>query len=304
MTTRYFKFTNGQRTWFRASQSRVYVSGWHNQSGFGFSAKPGQYPAEEIDDIEYKQLVELKNARLGPAERDYTQPYHSWVRNEEIEAARAPVAAPKAPAVDPTKATYTGLTQAYDYFNARLFGAKLPHCLITLHRHKGAFGYFSGERFGTRDGAAVTDEIALNPSHILHRSTGLTLSTLVHEMCHLEQHHFGKPSRTGYHNKEWADMMRQVGLIPSDTGAPGGKETGQKVSHYVEPGGAFDVACTELLGQGFEINYGERGGNEAARAKKRASKTKFTCPECGQNCWGKPDSHLICGDCNETMEEA
>ena len=28
---------------------------------------------------------------------------------------------------------------------------------------------------------------------------------------------------------------------------------------------------------------------------KRASKTKFTCPECGQNAWAKPDALLLCG---------
>jgi hypothetical protein len=39
-------------------------------------------------------------------------------------------------------------------------------------------------------------------------------------MVHLWQHHHGKPSRTGYHNKEWATMMKAVGLIPSDTAAP------------------------------------------------------------------------------------
>jgi hypothetical protein len=33
-----------------------------------------------------------------------------------------------------------------------------------------------------------------------------------------------------------------------------------------------------------------------AKAKK-AGKTKFTCPECGQNAWGKPDTQLICGAC-------
>ena len=82
----------------------------------------------------------------------------------------------------------------------------------------------------SKDGKEVTDEIALNPSHFRDRSTEQSLSTLVHEMTHLEQHHFGKPSRAGYHNKQWAGMMKAVGLIPSDTGAPGGKEVGQKVT--------------------------------------------------------------------------
>jgi hypothetical protein len=31
-------------------------------------------------------------------------------------------------------------------------------------------------------------------------------------------------------------------------------------------------------------------------------KMKFTCPECGQNAWGKPDTQLICGACYEDGE--
>ena len=57
----------------------------------------------------------------------------------------------------------------------------------------------------------------------------------MHEMAHLEQHHFGKPSRAGYHNKQWAGMMKAVGLIRSDTGAPGG-QNGRKESHPLHRG--------------------------------------------------------------------
>jgi len=35
-----------------------------------------------------------------------------------------------------------------------------------------------------------------------------------------------------------------------------------------------------------------------AKAKK-ASKTKFTFPECGQNAWAKLDALLMCGACYE-----
>jgi len=38
---------------------------------------------------------------------------------------------------------------------------------------------------------------------------------------------------------KWAEHMRGVGLIPSDTGAPGGREVGQRVTHYIEAGGGF-----------------------------------------------------------------
>ncbi len=207
-------------------------------------------------------------------------------------------------AINPTQRTYKTLDDAYRFFNERLFGGKLPGCLITMQRSSKAYGYFAGGRFGSMDGREVTDEIALNPSHFRSRSTEQSLSTLVHEMAHLQQHHFGKPSRASYHNKEWAQMMRAVGLIPSDTGAPGGREVGQKVSHYIEAGGAFERACAELMAGGFDALYVElwSEGEAAKRKKKSASKTRYTCPTCQLNAWAKPDVRLVCGDCDELME--
>lgn len=73
---------------------------------------------------------------------------------------------------------------------------------MTLQRKNKAYGYFAGGRFGSKDGTEITDEIALNPSHFKSRTDEQSLSTLAHEMAHLWQHHFGKPSRAGYHNKE------------------------------------------------------------------------------------------------------
>lgn len=211
------------------------------------------------------------------------------------------------PAASPTGRTYATLQAAYDHFNAALFGGILPPCLITVQRHKGAYGYFSGNRFAsTVDPGDITDEIALNPQHFATRTPEQVLSTLAHEMVHLWQHHFGKASRPGYHNREWALMMREIGLIPSDTGAAGGKETGQKVSHYIEPGGRFAEVCAAFLETHGAALYHDRSaedeGARKARARKAASKTKFTCGTCGTNAWGKPDLNLVCGDCNETME--
>ncbi len=204
---------------------------------------------------------------------------------------------------NPTIKTYTSLDDAFTFFNARLFDRRLPDCLITMQRSKTAYGYFAGGRFGLKDGMEVTDEIALNPSHFHKRTTEQSLSTLVHEMTHLEQHHFGEPSRAGYHNKQWARMMRAVGLVPSDTAAPGGREVGQKVSHYIEPGGAFERACAELIKTGFDPLYVElwSEAGEKARKSKAASKTRYTCPRCQTNAWAKPQVQLICGACNTGM---
>jgi predicted SprT family Zn-dependent metalloprotease len=203
----------------------------------------------------------------------------------------------------PTRATYTEFDRAYDYFNKRLFGGSLPPCIITMQRHRKAYGYFHGGVWTDAKGEIVTDEIAMNPDHFRHCSTADTLSTLVHEMCHLWQHHFGKPSNGGYHNREWAGMMDAVGLVPSNTGAEGGKRIGRNVSHYIEQGGAYDKACAALLDRGFTIPWvALTRQDEAVRKKKAASKTKYTCTGCNLNVWGKPDIKVVCGECMEVME--
>jgi predicted SprT family Zn-dependent metalloprotease len=204
----------------------------------------------------------------------------------------------------PTATTYTALQTAYDHFNAQLFGGQLPPCLVTLQRKAKAYGYFAPQRFGGRDGANVTDEIALNPSHFKDRTDEQSLSTLAHEMAHLWQQHFGKPGRTAYHNKEWAAKMHEIGLHPSTTGAPGGKETGQKCSHYIVDGGPYARAYAALARTGFAPLYVELWAEgDAAKAKKKAaSKTKYTCPDCDANAWAKPHTRLICGECEILME--
>lgn len=202
----------------------------------------------------------------------------------------------------PTQETYSQLEKAYNHFNSALFGDALPPCVITLQRKKGAYGYFWGDTWSETKGESLTDEIALNPDSFQTRSVAEVLSTLVHEMCHLQQHHQGKPSRSGYHNKEWARMMEAVGLIPSDTGAEGGKKTGQRMTHYIETGGAFSSACDALLAKGYTIPWQARTRDEAAAKKKRKSKTKYTCIQCAANAWAKPDTRLICGDCEIPLE--
>lgn len=91
--------------------------------------------------------------------------------------------------------------------------------------------------------------------------------------------------------------MIEVGLQPSDTGAPGGKATGQHMTHYVIDGGRFALAFHKLAGEGFQLRWQSRAEDETARKKKASSKTKYTCTGCGANAWAKPDTSLICGDC-------
>ena len=159
----------------------------------------------------------------------------------------------------PTKEAYGELQQAYDFFNEELFQGELPSCLITLQREKATFGYFSAKRFGSIQGG-FTDEIAMNPTYFAAVPLLETMQTLAHEMCHLWQHHFGKPGRVRYHNDEWANKMEAIGLMPSSTGQPGGRRTGDRMADYAIEGGRFLEAAKRLITQDFRISWYDRFG--------------------------------------------
>ena len=202
--------------------------------------------------------------------------------------------------LSPTEEAYTDFYTAWDYFNGVLFDNKLPDCLITMQRSKRSKGFFASERFGHRQrDAEIVDEIALNPATFLVRTDREIVSTLVHEMVHQWQHHFGKPGRRGYHNKQWAAKMIEIGLVPSHTGEPGGKRTGQSVSHYIEENGLYDTKWQTLAASGFMLNYQDR--QVIGAGKIQNMKVRYACPVCSIHVWGKPDLRLICVDCNERM---
>lgn len=187
---------------------------------------------------------------------------------------------------------YRRLNTAFDYYNQSLFESRLPKCIIILPRQRAkSSGHFAGDTWESKVGTK-TDEISLNPFVLKFRSDEEVLSTLVHEMCHLEQFHFGKPGRNGYHNLEFKRLMLRVGLIPSVTGLPDGKMTGQSMSHYIQEKGRFDNVTQRLLARGFELEW------FAIKAKgKNRSKIRYSCRICGVSAWGKPSIHLICGIC-------
>ncbi len=163
------------------------------------------------------------------------------------------------PVVPPTSEVYGEIQHAFDVFNQELFGGRLPHCLITLQRadHR-CMGYFSAGRF-LRITGEKTDEIALNPLYFGTQPIATNLSTLLHEMVHAWQFHHGKSQpRRCYHNVEWADRMESVGLMPSDTGRPGGRRVGEHMSDYVIAGGPFERLCRDMLTRDFALSWLDR----------------------------------------------
>lgn len=212
-----------------------------------------------------------------------------------------------------TVTAYATFEHAYQWLSERLFldvlGQPLPRCLLTFQRRRAAYGYFCRDRFAHRhDESRRVDEIALNPDLFPGRSDQDILSTLAHEGVHLYQRWHGRPGRRGYHNRQWAQMMQAIGLMPSTTGSPGGQTTGEYVSHYIVPGGAFAQTVDALLATGFGFQWQSATPSvhrtqpgEAWYRPRWRSKTPFACPSCHQKAWAKPTATLVCGTCKRRM---
>jgi hypothetical protein len=231
----------------------------------------------------------------------------------------------------PTDQCYDELSRAYQFFNQELFESSLPSCLITLQRKKRTYGYFSAARFATVKGVR-TDEIAMNPMYFAVSPVRDVLSTLVHEMAHLWQRHFGRPGRRGYHNREWADKMLSIGLHPSSTGRPGGREVGERMSDYVIENAKFAIASENLLSSDWSITWFDRFPERSANPHSihgaplpisptheppiqhapdglfhiidtpsdQSNRRKYRCATCETAVWGKPGLALLCGDCGSS----
>lgn len=213
----------------------------------------------------------------------------------------------------PTTGQWDAYSAMFAHFNASLFGGRLPTPILNFSRHAGSLGFFAPVRWARTDGTAVTHEISINPETNAGRQPMDIASTLVHEMTHLEQEVYGKPSRGGYHNKAWALLMHAVGLQPVSYDQPG-KETGCRVLHTVKPGGAFEVAFGSLpvkampwrgrnlaVDAGLVLPPGGAGPTKLPPMPSKKNKVKYTCG-CA-NVWGKPGLNMTCDDCGQEFVE-
>ena len=220
---------------------------------------------------------------------------------------------PPSAGVPPTTLTYHRLQPAFDFFNAELFDGQLPPCLITFQR-KGSstYGYYSFKRFATL-GGETSDEIAINPRFLKTRSFVEVMSTLVHEMAHCWQHHYGTPSRTGYHNKEWAEKMMCLGLRPSRTGKREGPMTGQRMTHCIIPGGRFEIAVEKLRAMVSDLPWFDVHAAQllpkrlvatdlVAKSGLSGRRTVYRCLRCRKRAESDSTFFAICGHCEVPFE--
>lgn len=188
--------------------------------------------------------------------------------------------------LQPTAQQYSAYSQMFQHFNRELFASRLPQPMLTFSRRKMAYGLFIPEAWIGRDGEPI-HEIALNPDQLSERTALEVASTLVHEICHEWQQLFGKPSRSGYHNKEFAEIMEARGLWTTSNGRMDGRRTGQKITHVILEGGAFERSFARMPEEVYLPFICQRRSPQLKQPRDR-SKTKYTCPATGKSFWAPP----------------
>ncbi len=219
----------------------------------------------------------------------------------------------------PTREQWTAFEYMYKYFNRVLFAGALPPVILNFSRHANSYGFFTPERWHRGD--ERTHEISINPAHLASRPPRDTASTLVHEMAHLWQHMFGTPPRKGYHDREWALKMKELGLTPIDPSTGKERMSAPNLKHRIEAGGAYDQAFAAMPPEylfpwqcdeaemprrakgAAKVAGDDEEGEEGEGKAKSKNKVKYTCP-CAVNVWGKPDLALQCMSCGQPFAQA
>ncbi|MFH0784670.1 MAG: hypothetical protein V2B20_22320 [Pseudomonadota bacterium] len=92
--------------------------------------------------------------------------------------------------------------------------------------------------------------------------------------------------------------MATIGLIPSATGFPGGRQTGQGIKHYIETNGLFEKAFREM-----PVDFLLPFRPEAFEKQKRSGfsvKEMYRCIGCETKVWGKGGLGILC-ECGEVF---
>lgn len=221
--------------------------------------------------------------------------------------------------IRPTLEQSQALQEAFDHFNITLFEGHLPKCMVAFSRNANIIaGYYSPEMWEQegQEGPVRIAEIAINVNIMKHTDLVTFYMTLIHEMLHHWQYSFGSPGTEGYHNKEYASMAHDLGLLLSN--GEGGY-TGKMITQKLIEGSLVEKAIRSLPDaaiipwEASELHLPGEGGsggssagpanNEDPMPKPKGTRSKYTCPVCGLNAWAKPGALIMCGTDSRFMIE-
>ena len=193
---------------------------------------------------------------------------------------------------------YEDLQKIYLHYKTRLFDRsdkKLPFCQINLCRKTSKSGFFVTERWINGE-MIIIHEINLNPQ-ILDLEAIKWHAILVFYMAQLWQYLFGtRAEEKGYCNMELVKNLEALGYIVQNAGGLGGKKSGRNISFEVSPVGLLYSAFLDCPIKEVEF---QPLPEEEEKKKKKEKKTKYQCPSCNSNMWGKQWIMDICCECWE-----
>ena len=191
--------------------------------------------------------------------------------------------------ITPTEQQYKQFQKLYNHFNKWLFANQLPSCLLLFStRVKKVKGYFASQRWQNETGMKAY-EITMNPYFTSKASDLEICKKLVEVMTTLWQCQCGTPSRSGYYNKEYAEKLESIGLIPSHTGKEGGNRTGQNMDSYPHLTGRFIKAYRKISKNWlFPFRLAEEEWTKLSTNRKKMNKATYRC-SCGVTVFGKPN---------------
>jgi hypothetical protein len=156
------------------------------------------------------------------------------------------------------------LQRAFAFFNARHWDDRLPVPIFAFFAQPPngrRLGHFLADAWEAPDGSCH-DEVIIYADLALELGMQAVVETLLHEMVHVWQRHFGAPGRI--HNAQWHAEAQRTGLI---TRGPTG---------LTWPGEGFLSAYAELAPRLDRIPFRRREN----RARKNGKLAKWIC-QCG-----------------------
>lgn len=227
---------------------------------------------------------------------------------------------------------YSKIQSVIDALDKNFFSGKgkqpIPEVVFAINNtcHACVTAFVSPNALYDKKNNKKLQYIGINPKH-LNRDISEILATICHELCHVYENAYIHIPRGGYHDKQWTELMKDCGLYPVLL-----NKSKTAVSTKITEGGEFENFIKE-----FQEKYGEdyfniveyspviehqtkvalgieeddvsvydtpRADNADKPVKKyNRNKIKYTCPSCKVSLWGKGSLNIICGNCNEQLEE-
>jgi hypothetical protein len=198
-------------------------------------------------------------------------------------------------ALNPTREYYGEIITIVEFLGRHLYGGALPLPLITFDGKLKGFGHYIPCKVDHRTGT-TRPGFALNPARVKQADYRAVCLELVGLMEHLRQ---AKVSRANYHDRDYAAGIKERGIQVHREGEPE-KETGERVTLSVIPGGRFERLMAKKASEGSAFSWAIRepapaasGDTEGESAPKEDSKSgrkfKYVCPTpgCDTAFWGK-----------------